>query len=631
MANSKLVKTNLLVSVILLIGFMLTAFFSHRANYRVSLNNIEQVSSLTMDGIYYQISSMLTKPVNIALTMAQDRLLVNHLMLEQQHLDDADYVQTIQNYLAAYHEKYHFNSVFLVSTATGRYYNFDGIDRTLTRDNPENAWYYSFLDSKREYSLNVDNDEVAGAGNEIAVFVNCRIADSEGNTVGVVGVGIHTNYLKTLLEHYENKYGVEVFLIDNAGKIQISTSHTGYEDQDWFKLYGMEKTRKDIIGRAVAESNLGFWASSELSEQEFWYIVTRSIPELSWHLLVEQNTSQIMREMKSQIYKTCAMLAAIIISVLVVITIVIKNFNKKITELIEQRQAIFKKATEQLYDNIYEWNITNNCCVGKHTKEYFDNIGAGNLPYDDGIRIIAEKQIKKEFRQEYIAKFSTENIIREFKKGNNHLQYDFMINQDGQTYHWMRIDAHIFYSAEDDSIHMFTYRKNIDAEKRKELLANIDEMTKCYTKKATERMIDSQLAKHPGALHAFFIFDIDNFKQANDRFGHAFGDLCIREFSGIIKAHFREQDIIGRIGGDEFVAFIPISDVAWAEAKAQELVNALDIVCTDNSARWKISASIGVSIAPDNGTDFAALYQSADAALYRTKQKGKNGFTLNRG
>ena len=178
---------------------------------------------------------------------------------------------------------------------------------------------------------------------------------------------------------------------------------------------------------------------------------------------------------------------------------------------------------------------------------------------------------------------------------------------------------------------MFTYRKNIDAEKRKELLANIDEMTKCYTKKATERMIDSQLAKHSGALHAFFIFDIDNFKQANDRFGHAFGDLCIREFSGIIKAHFREQDIIGRIGGDEFVAFIPISDVAWAEAKAQELVNALDIVCTDNSARWKISASIGVSIAPDNGTDFAALYQSADAALYRTKQKGKNGFTLNRG
>ena len=60
MANSKLVKTNLLVSVILLIGFMLTAFFSHRANYRVSLNNIEQVSSLTMDGIYYQILMMRT-------------------------------------------------------------------------------------------------------------------------------------------------------------------------------------------------------------------------------------------------------------------------------------------------------------------------------------------------------------------------------------------------------------------------------------------------------------------------------------------------------------------------------------------------------------------------------------------
>lgn len=631
MTNSKLIKTNLLVSVILLIGFVLTAFFSHRANYRVSLNNIEQVSSLTMDGIYYQISSMLTRPVNIALTMAQDRLLVDHLLLEQQHLDDPEYIQTIKNYLAAYHEKYHFDSVFLVSTATGRYYNFAGIDRTLTRDNPENAWYYSFLNSKKEYSLNVDNDEVAGAENEIAVFVNCKIMDNAGKSIGVVGVGIRTNYLKELLGRYENRYGVKVFLIDNAGKIQISTSHTGYEDKDWFTLYGMEKTRKDILDRAAAESGFSLWASSELSEQEFWHIVTRSIPELSWHLLVEQNTSQLMREMKSQLYKSAIILAAIIISVLIVITVVIKNFNKKITELIEQRQAIFKKATEQLYDNIYEWNITNNCCVGKHTKEYFNTIGAGNLPYDDGIRIIAEKQIKKEFRQEYIAKFSTENILREFKKGNNHLQYDFLINQDGQTYHWMRIDAHIFYSAEDDSIHMFTYRKNIDAEKQKELLANIDEMTKCYTKKATERMIEGQLAKDSGAAHAFFIFDIDNFKQANDRFGHAFGDLCIRKFSGIIKAHFREQDIIGRIGGDEFAAFIPIPDIAWAETKAQELADALNIVCTDDTARWNISASIGVSIAPDDGTDFAALYQSADAALYRTKQKGKNGFTLSRG
>ena len=178
---------------------------------------------------------------------------------------------------------------------------------------------------------------------------------------------------------------------------------------------------------------------------------------------------------------------------------------------------------------------------------------------------------------------------------------------------------------------MFTYRKNIDAEKRKEALANLDEMTGCYTKKATERMIDRALMRHPGAAYAFFIFDIDNFKQANDSFGHAFGDLCIRQFSANIRKHFREHDIVGRIGGDEFVAFIPVPDAAWAEEKARELVRALNFVCSDGTVQWKLSASIGVALTPAAGSRFIDVYQNADTALYESKQGGKNAFTINRG
>ncbi len=630
MIHSKLLKTNLLVSVILLIGFMLTAFFSHQANYRGSLNNIEQVSSLTTDGIYYQLSSLLIKPVNIALTMAQDRLLADHLAREEEHLDDDDYLQTIKNYLAAYHQKYNFDSVFLISTSSGRYYTYKGVDRILNRDNPENTWYYKFLHSTNDYDLNVDNDEVSGAGNAIVVFINCKIIDNAGKTIGIVGLGIRTDYLKNLINHYQNKYGVEVFLINKAGTVQVSGSYTGDEETNWFKMYGMEKIKKEILDKNNAKENFGFWANSELAEHHSWYIVTRYIPSLSWYLLVEHNTSALMRSIKAQIIKSGCMLTLIIISVLVVITTLIKNFNKNITGIIEQRQALFKKATEQLYDNIYEWNITSNRCVGKNTQQYFDSIGANNISYDDGLRLIAEKQIKEEFREAYIALFNTSNVIREFNKGNTRLTYDFLITWDGKAYHWMRIDAHIFYSPDDESIHMFTYRKNIDAEKHKELLANIDEMTKCYTKKATERMIDSELARNPEAEYAFFIFDIDNFKHANDTFGHAFGDFCIRKFSSAIKKHFREQDIVGRIGGDEFVAFISIPNKEWAEEKARELAEALNFICSDNEVHWEISASIGVSLAPANGTDFASLYRNADAALYQTKQKGKNGFSIAR-
>lgn len=630
MTHSNVLKTNLLVSGIMLVGFILTAFFSHQANYRASLNSIEQISSLTADGIYYQLASLLTRPVNIAQTMAQDSLLIEHLARESARLEDAEYVRTIRTYLATYREMDHFDSVFLISTATGRYYSPSGIDRVLTGENPENGWYYKFLASDNAYSLNVDNDEVAGAGNAIAVFVNCKIFDDKGNVIGIVGIGIHTEYLKRILREYEEKYGVEVFLLDQNGNIQVSIGHTGDEEKQWFKTYGMEQIQSSILDSHNSETNFGVWASSQLKGQESWYVVARYMPGLSWYLLVEQNTSQLVKNIKSQVFKSLIVIFLIIASVLAIITIVIRNFNRKITNVIEQRLVLFRRATEQLYDNIYEWNITAGRCVGKNTEEYFSSIGAEGLSYDEGLRIIAEKQIHPEFREGYISLFNTKNVLREFHKGNQRLSHDLMITRDGKNWHWMRIDAHVFYSPDDDSVHMFTYRKNIDAEKRKEALANIDEMTGCYTKTATERMIDRALVRHPDTAYAFFIFDIDNFKRANDGFGHAFGDLCIREFSSRIRKHFREHDIVGRIGGDEFVAFIPIPNTAWAKEKARELVSALNFVCSDGKRQWQVSASIGVAIAPADGKRFIEMYRSADAALYQTKQGGKNNFTINR-
>lgn len=624
--RSTVVKTNLLVGIILVAGFLLTAFFIQRDNYRISRTSLERVSTLTADGIYFRLSSLLNRPVTTADTMARDSFLAAHLQREREHLDDPGFAATIQTYLATYQKAEHFDSVFLVSAASERYYGAHGVDRVLDPKDPENAWFYDLLASGRDYSLNVDNDETAGAGNATAVFVNCKIVDESGATLGVVGIGIRSDSIRRILREYEERYNVQVFLLDGAGTIEVSLSHTGQEEKNWFRLSGQEQLQPEMLKRRGGE-NFGIWARSRDGDEPA-YIVTRYMPDPAWYLVVVQNTAELAAKMRAQIATSILVLLLIIASVLTIITLLIRSFNRKITGIIEQRLGLFKQATEQLYDDIYEWNITRNRCVGQNTRDYFARIGASGLTFDQGLAIIAEKQIKPEFRKGYVAHFCTKNVLEEYAKGNQHLRYDFMFTQDGKSYHWMRIDAHVFYSPDDDSLHMFTYRKNIDAEKQKEALANMDEMTRCYNKKATERMIDDALLRHPDTSYAFFIFDIDNFKHANDGFGHAFGDRCIREFSATIRKHFREQDIVGRIGGDEFVAFIPIPSEAWAEQKARELVRALDFVCTDGEASWQISASIGVAFAPEDGTRFIDLYRSADEALYQTKQKGKNDFTI---
>lgn len=627
MKNNKLLRTNLLISVILVIGFITTAILSYQANYQASISSIEQVSSLSTEGIFYQLSSLFSKPVNISLTMAHDSLLIEHLSKEASHMDDQEYVDTIEKYLDSYQKKYGFDSVFLVSATSGRYYNFDGIDRILEEGNPENEWYFNMMDDDGEYTLNVDNDEVIGAENKITTFVNCKIYGADGSILGVVGVGIRMDYLKELLGEYEDKFNVNVSLINKQGDIEVSTTYTGYEKTDWFEAYGHEHIRSEILGWNEDSENLEIWASDS-SIDEKCFIVSRYIPVLSWNLVVQQETGQITHEMQKQLYQTCFIIAVVILIILVVITTVIRNFNRQITKLVEERQVMFKKATEQLYDSIYELNLTKNCYVGKATEEYFANLGAGGMPFDQGLRIIAKKQIKEEYRDGYIQMFTPENAIREYEMGNNHLSYDFMMTLDGVNYYWTRVQTYLFYSKEDQSIHMFSYRKNIDLEKKKELQAETDEMTGFYTKSATERLIQKRLKERSAGLYAFVIFDIDNFKQVNDQFGHAFGDYCIVSFTKIIRRHFREGDILGRIGGDEFVVFIPVPDEEWVRNKVKGLSKALDMDCVKEGITCHISASIGIALSSKQEDSFELLYRCADKALYQTKQKGKNGFTI---
>ncbi|MEJ6465882.1 sensor domain-containing diguanylate cyclase [Fusobacterium ulcerans] len=631
MKRNKLLKTNILVSIILIVGFSLTAMLSYQANYKASLDNIEQVSSLTAEGIYYQLTSMFAKPVNVSLTMAHDSLLVNHLSEEEKYFGNEKYIQTTQKYLKIYQERYGFDSVFLASAITKNYYNFRGLDRVLNKDNPENIWFFSLLESNQDYSLNIDNDEVKGADNAITVFVNCKVKDHSGNVLGIIGVGMRIEHLKELLLSYEKKFKLETYLIDKKGTIEISTTYTGYEEKNWFEIYGQNSIKKDILAWKEDFANLEMWTESSESPIDKNYIVTRYIPELSWHLIVKQNTGRLISEMRHNLFQVCLIITFIILIVLVVITAVIRNFNKQITKLVEEREAVFRRSTEQLYDNINELNITENTYIGENTVKYFESIGAKGLPYDQGLFVIAERQIKEEYREGYVSIFSPKNVIREYEKGNRHLRYEFMTLQDEENYIWMRVDAYIFYSPEDNSIHMFTYRKNINEEKKKEEKAEIDEMTGFYNKKATERLISKKLLKSPTQKYALFIFDIDNFKQANDNYGHLFGDSCIKEFTRVIKESLGEEStIMGRVGGDEFVVFTPIINTEWVDRKAKEVSKALNIKYENNSSSWDMSASIGIAVTPEAGKEFKDIYRNADTALYQTKEKGKNGYTIYR-
>lgn len=636
MKKNILVRTNILICAVIIAGFILTAALSYRANYSASIESIEQVSTLTSEGIYYQINRTFTKPVNISLTMANDSLLKELLSAESGSLADKQYTEKIQNYLSTYQEKYDYESVFLVSRESGRYYTYKGLDRVLKEGDAENDWYFQMLDSKEDYSMNVDNDEVIGAENEITVFVNCKIKNDRGEILGIVGVGMRIGHLQELLQGYQDEFGVNAYLVNDDGTIEISTDYTGFEG---VSLFEEKKYAKDVKEKMTEwkreESADSFWSKASGTGEKKEFIVTRYLPELQWHLVVERDAGEMVKKLNRQLGLTVAVIVVIILVILLIITRVIHSFNKRIislTQSVEQgRRTMFEKATEQLFDKIYELDITNNCPANKATEDYFEELGAPyGTPYDKALRIVAGKQIKEEFREGYIETFKPENVLKAHAEGHDTLRYEFMILNENQDYYWMRITARIVPWEGDGSIHMLTYRQNIDAEMRQEqrlqVLAQTDEMTGLLTKGATERQIKRRIMEEPGRSHALFLFDIDRFKEANDIHGHAFGDSVIKTFAKTIRQHFRKDDLIGRIGGDEFAAFITVSDEEWVREKAAELLKALEQLHCIGEKSWKITASIGVAVAVDS--DFGTFYKNADDALYQSKKGGRNRYTI---
>lgn len=634
MGKKVLVRTNIIICAVIILGFLLTSIISYNSNNGIFKRDIEHISTLASDGIYHEIESIFTKPINISLTMANDSLLKSFLEEEMKRGSDEEFVQTMRDYLAGYKDKYEYDSVFLVSAKSNRYYHYGkGVDRVLTKDNPENDWYYAFLNDPKEYNLNIDNDEVQTANNEINIFINCKIYGSDGEIAGVVGVGFSVASIQQMFQDYEDEFKRQAYLIDGNGRVEISTVNTGYKKEDFFGQRTFEEYRESILTERAGEQS--FWYASGRSRG---FLVARYVPDLEWYLLIDYDTAELEARLNRQMMLGMTVIAFVIACVLLVITGIIRRYNKQIVSLaVEKEKAhrtVFQEETEKLYENIYEIDITHKRAASESTENYFQSLGAQNkMPYDKVLDVIAQKQIKEEYREGYIGTFSPENVLRSYNEGIESLRYDFMITNDGgYTYYWMRITARIFYWEEDQSVRMLTYRQNIDSEKRHELLMaekmQRDSLSRLYNKAATQKLTRRLLQKDPNQHYAFFVLDIDDFKKVNDTLGHAAGDRVITDFAKKIKRQFRDQDIVGRIGGDEFAVFVPVPSREWAETKAKTLSEVLRYTFTDNGRICSISASIGVAVSPEGGTTFELLYQNADAALYETKRCGKQGYSF---
>lgn len=187
---------------------------------------------------------------------------------------------------------------------------------------------------------------------------------------------------------------------------------------------------------------------------------------------------------------------------------------------------------------------------------------------------------------------------------------------------------------EDAARENYHYQSAIDTYKHK---ADTDALTGACNKEATQRIVEKFLAEAPasGRCHAFFICDLDHFKDANDLCGHAFGDEILCSFAKGLRGLVRNCDLVGRFGGDEFVLFLPNA----GRQRLDELAATINVLAhridekerasnpdvAAHPERPMLSVSIGIAVVTGTA-NYDHVFRQADHALYDVKKHGRNGY-----
>lgn len=333
-----------------------------------------------------------------------------------------------------------------------------------------------------------------------------------------------------------------------------------------------------------------------------------------------------------------------------------KEKNMELEQAIQQEQQYRNFVVRDALAT-YEVNVTQDLFLDG-VGEHIDKIGNESYYYMERLISISQKWVHSEDIPEFLKNNGRTNILRLFERGEREFITEYRWLLETGEYIWVRTIANLVQDEETGDINAFVCVKNIDDEKKKQLelkrLAERDSLTGLYNRCTASKLIDEYLlCSKRKADSALLMIDVDDFKDINDHLGHIYGDAVLCELAEKLTGIFRREDIVGRIGGDEYIVFMKegatpqvVSQRAEAICKAfhityqgfdkkkENLINSIDknpqgsILSYGTSLGYTISSSVGIALFPRHGKNFKELYAHADIALYTAKGKDKNGYQI---
>lgn len=316
------------LSLILVFAFVVINILNYQvAKDSVRSGIINSSLPLTRDNIYSEIQADLMRPIFVSSLMANDTFLKDWALNGEENKD------LIHKYLLEIKERYGFFSTFFISETSGNYYHFSGILKQIGRNDDHDAWYYRFVSSDKDYTVDVDTDEASQ--NTLTIFINHRLQDYDGNLLGVTGVGLKMDKVSTILSEYRKKYKRNIYLVDASGLVQVHYDKRLIRKANLNDLAGISRHAEAILSRKDQQNVY------EYEEENSHILLTsRYIPEFDWFLIVEQDQNEALQTIKSNFLRSMVFAAIVIILVIAINIFTVNYFQSKL-----ERFAITDKLT----------------------------------------------------------------------------------------------------------------------------------------------------------------------------------------------------------------------------------------------------------------------------------------------
>lgn len=309
------------LSVILVTAFVALSMI----NYTVTREAVREEllnSALPLTGknIYSEIHAAMMKPILVSSTMANDTFLKQWAMRDEHEIDE------LKRYLAEYQSKYGFLSTFYISVATDKYYTPKGILKKISPRDPHDVWFFAFTGKRVEYELDVDTNQAAD--DALTIFVNYRVEEENGRLLGVTGVGLSMDNAAALLHGAHEKYGRNVYLVDQDGLTQVHADKQLIEKYDITTADGIKSIASQILQPRDKVVNFEYQRDGRNI-----LLSTRYIPELKWHLIVEQDEDMALTTARHNMVRTLGIGLGASVLIIILCMLTINHFQRRLENM----------------------------------------------------------------------------------------------------------------------------------------------------------------------------------------------------------------------------------------------------------------------------------------------------------